>query len=272
LLFGQDPAVGYALVRLLCVGGHWNKSNRYRTYEVGTNPWPQYPRPLLQRSQWQTLNGVWTYQNASSKSDVNNPPVGQTLAQSVLVPFCLESGLSGAYNRNVCKEKCLLSLQASKGDLCCTAGTLHRLLCLRTGLAIVSCSTSGLWTTKQQFLSMARRRDSTAAAIMRSQWISRATLLMARTSCMSEKIITHGLIILTPGNAGSSLLSTLQIRIVSQPSKHHRRHQAFVLTKLFSIRHSHRQANLESIAHLLHSLQWYLAKRLDRVSPLNLRD
>lgn len=69
--------------------------NSHRTYEVGTNPWPQYPRPLLQRSAWQTLNGVWTYQNASSKDAVNSPPFGQTLSQSVLVPSCLESGLSG---------------------------------------------------------------------------------------------------------------------------------------------------------------------------------
>lgn len=65
------------------------------TSEVGTNPWPQYPRPLMQRSQWQSLNGVWTYRNASSLDAPNNPPFNQTLDQSVLVPFCLESGLSG---------------------------------------------------------------------------------------------------------------------------------------------------------------------------------
>ena len=67
------------------------------TSEVGTNPWPQYPRPLLERSQWQTLNGVWGYQKASSLDDVGNPPVGQTLGRSVLVPSCLESGISGKY-------------------------------------------------------------------------------------------------------------------------------------------------------------------------------
>ena len=65
------------------------------TYEVGTNPWPQYPRPQLKRSQWQSLNGIWTYQNASSLDAVNSPPFGQTLANEVLVPSCLESGLSG---------------------------------------------------------------------------------------------------------------------------------------------------------------------------------
>ncbi|TKA64881.1 hypothetical protein B0A55_09733, partial [Friedmanniomyces simplex] len=65
------------------------------TYEAGTNPWPQYPRPQLQRSQWQSLNGIWTYQNASSLDAVNSPPYNQTLANEVLIPSCLESSLSG---------------------------------------------------------------------------------------------------------------------------------------------------------------------------------
>uniref|UniRef100_A0A2D3V8N4 Probable hydrolase n=1 Tax=Ramularia collo-cygni TaxID=112498 RepID=A0A2D3V8N4_9PEZI len=65
------------------------------TSKVGLNPWPEYPRPKLQRPQWQSLNGVWQYSNASSLDAVNNPPFNQTLSQEVLVPFCLESGLSG---------------------------------------------------------------------------------------------------------------------------------------------------------------------------------
>jgi len=65
------------------------------TYEVGTNPWSEYPRPQLQRSQWQNLNGIWRYQNASSLNAVNSPPFNSTLANEVLIPSCLESGLSG---------------------------------------------------------------------------------------------------------------------------------------------------------------------------------
>ncbi|KAJ5934376.1 hypothetical protein N7466_003923 [Penicillium verhagenii] len=65
------------------------------TDKVGVNPWPEYPRPQMQRSQWRNLNGVWQYQNASSLAAVRNPPFGQDLAQDVLVPSCLESGLSG---------------------------------------------------------------------------------------------------------------------------------------------------------------------------------
>lgn len=71
------------------------------TYTVGTDPWPEYPRPQLERSQWKSLNGIWRYQNASSEDAVQDPPFGQTLAQEVLIPSCLESGLSGELNRVV---------------------------------------------------------------------------------------------------------------------------------------------------------------------------
>ena len=70
------------------------------TYEVGTDPWPQYPRPKLARSQWQSLNGIWTYADASGKGDLSTPPFNQTLSREVLVPFCLESGLSGIQGAN----------------------------------------------------------------------------------------------------------------------------------------------------------------------------
>lgn len=65
------------------------------TDKVGTDPWPEYPRPQMQRAQWQNLNGVWQYQNASGLNAVQSPPFGQELAQEVLIPSCLESGLSG---------------------------------------------------------------------------------------------------------------------------------------------------------------------------------
>jgi beta-galactosidase/beta-glucuronidase len=64
------------------------------TDKVGTNPWPEYPRPRLQRSLWKNLNGVWRYRNAE-KNDLDSPPFGQRLEAPVLVPFCLESALSG---------------------------------------------------------------------------------------------------------------------------------------------------------------------------------
>ena len=65
------------------------------TYTVGTDPWNENPRPQLIRKRWQSLNGIWSYRNASSLNDVFSPPSGH-LGQAVMIPSCLESGLSGA--------------------------------------------------------------------------------------------------------------------------------------------------------------------------------
>jgi hypothetical protein len=64
------------------------------TDTVGTNPWPEHPRPRLQRTLWKNLNGVWRYRNAAA-GDLASPPFGQRLEAPVLVPYCLESALSG---------------------------------------------------------------------------------------------------------------------------------------------------------------------------------
>ena len=57
-----------------------------------TNPWPEYPRPQLTRPDWQNLNGPWRFASAAS---LVTPPTGQTLSSTVLVPFPIESALSG---------------------------------------------------------------------------------------------------------------------------------------------------------------------------------
>jgi len=64
------------------------------TYEVGTDPWPEYPRPQLKREAWQSLNGLWTWR-ASEDGGVDSPPEAGPLDAEVLVPACIESGLSG---------------------------------------------------------------------------------------------------------------------------------------------------------------------------------
>ncbi|CAE7180150.1 hypothetical protein PTNB73_03703 [Pyrenophora teres f. teres] len=69
------------------------------TDTVGTNPWPEYPRPRLQRPDWKNLNGVWRYSNTTNGSDAS-PPFGQQLQSPVLVPFCLESALSGVTGKH----------------------------------------------------------------------------------------------------------------------------------------------------------------------------
>ncbi|KAH7313781.1 glycoside hydrolase family 2 protein [Stachybotrys elegans] len=64
------------------------------TYEVGTDPWPEHPRPQLRRDAWQSLNGIWTFQAASGSGDVESPPAGP-LEREVMIPSCIESALSG---------------------------------------------------------------------------------------------------------------------------------------------------------------------------------
>lgn len=54
------------------------------------NPLPEYPRPIMERPEWQNLNGLWEYAIL---------PMGQKEPQNfdgqILVPFAVESSLSG---------------------------------------------------------------------------------------------------------------------------------------------------------------------------------
>jgi hypothetical protein len=61
------------------------------------NPLPEYPRPQLVRSEWQNLNGLWQL-SFGKVGDVE--PVGKTLDQQILVPFPVESALSGVMKHN----------------------------------------------------------------------------------------------------------------------------------------------------------------------------
>ena len=56
------------------------------------NAHPEYPRPQMVRPEWLCLNGVW--QLGEAKAD-EQPPVGKNLPGRILVPFPIESALSG---------------------------------------------------------------------------------------------------------------------------------------------------------------------------------
>ncbi len=56
------------------------------------NPLPEYPRPQLVRTQWQSLNGLWGYKPGKVGDAA---PVGTKLVKQILVPFPVESALSG---------------------------------------------------------------------------------------------------------------------------------------------------------------------------------
>ena len=62
--------------------------------QVNTNtPLPEYPRPQLVRSNWLNLNGIWQFQAGITNSDP--VPTNQTLSSSILVPYPMESAISG---------------------------------------------------------------------------------------------------------------------------------------------------------------------------------
>jgi len=56
-----------------------------------TNALPEYPRPQMVREHWQNLNGLWDYA-VSNKSAEQKPAAWDA---KILVPFCIESALSG---------------------------------------------------------------------------------------------------------------------------------------------------------------------------------
>jgi len=56
------------------------------------HPLPEYPRPQLVRKDWLNLNGIWEYQPGAAADAV---PAGTKLASEILVPYPVESALSG---------------------------------------------------------------------------------------------------------------------------------------------------------------------------------
>jgi len=56
------------------------------------NPRSEYPRPQMVRTDWLSLNGIWQFQPGVT----NEPaPTNQVLSSEILVPFPMESALSG---------------------------------------------------------------------------------------------------------------------------------------------------------------------------------
>lgn len=62
------------------------------------NALPDYPRPQMTRDAWQNLNGLWQFAPAAEKDE--QPPVSRDLDQQILVPYPIESALSGIMERH----------------------------------------------------------------------------------------------------------------------------------------------------------------------------
>jgi len=61
--------------------------------EINVNsPLPEYPRPQMVRTDWSNLNGLWEFQ-VGTREDA--APYGKTLSEKILVPYPVESALSG---------------------------------------------------------------------------------------------------------------------------------------------------------------------------------
>ena len=67
----------------------------------------QYPRPQLQRQNWQSLDGYW--QCAFVKGNLDSPDVYKTYCDtSILVPFSPESFfISSRQNNNAGRNTCI---------------------------------------------------------------------------------------------------------------------------------------------------------------------
>ncbi|MCQ6559492.1 glycoside hydrolase family 2 protein [Paenibacillus mendelii] len=63
-------------------------------------PRPEYPRPQFVREKWLNLNGAWQFEidHGRSGKDRGLHTEGASLGQSIIVPFCPESALSGIGN------------------------------------------------------------------------------------------------------------------------------------------------------------------------------
>jgi len=100
---GFAPApLKWALFFILCLiaAGHvgaWQMKQaplmtRWAALVDTNNPLPEYPRPQLVRTNWLNLNGIWQFQAGATNDPV---PTGQTLSGEILVPYPMESAISG---------------------------------------------------------------------------------------------------------------------------------------------------------------------------------
>ena len=65
---------------------------RWSSQVSQTNPLPEYPRPQRVRPQWLNPNGIWEFSAALKDAAV---PTGKPLPEKILVPYPVESALSG---------------------------------------------------------------------------------------------------------------------------------------------------------------------------------
>ena len=63
------------------------------------NVWAEYPRPSMKRGEWMNLNGVWQYYKRSAVN-YDYESRATAFSKAILVPFPVESALSGIMDKN----------------------------------------------------------------------------------------------------------------------------------------------------------------------------
>ncbi|RZB19130.1 glycoside hydrolase family 2 [Streptomyces sp. F001] len=83
------------------VNAFWSSGPNHSTHQLRTkwaddvtphNAHREYPRPQLTRDSWRNLNGTWQFAAAQAGEQ---PPFGRNLDEEILVPYPVESQLSG---------------------------------------------------------------------------------------------------------------------------------------------------------------------------------
>jgi len=59
---------------------------------------PEYPRPQMVRKEWLNLNGLWGFEPVTGAKELQ-PPLGRPLRERILLPFSIETTLSGVGRR-----------------------------------------------------------------------------------------------------------------------------------------------------------------------------
>ena len=89
--------LGFCLSISILHAANWrmktaNLMTQYAAKIDTANVLGEYPRPQLTRENWMNLNGIWQFQSSSNATEVI--PTG-TLSSKILVPFPVESAISG---------------------------------------------------------------------------------------------------------------------------------------------------------------------------------
>jgi hypothetical protein len=95
------PACLALFAALAALGAEWRPATgplmtRWAKDVRADRALPEYPRPQLRRDKWQNLNGLWQLAFAKEGEDA---PLGKDLPEQILVPFPVESALSGVMKR-----------------------------------------------------------------------------------------------------------------------------------------------------------------------------